>query len=831
MPSPPLDQLKQLADQVTPVSIPECYQWPEFRFCRVGFHLRTLVKEIGRIEGISDVEKALQDAENALKNLKVPRGKAWQRAKTDADGPEIEGWHTHDSAKLQLWLKAGGNYGVCAGSEWVHEGQAVRLYLHDADEVKHWQDAGFFDDLPAQTRAVQSSAENKRHYYFLTDLQSTKAHEELPGLGHFKFYASQVVGPGSLHPSGVRYLLIDESAPAYVDAETLAAACIKATKNLMPEKVAAVKAMVGAKTNHAGQFKEKVEALESKLKKAKVDRIKKIQQQEAQSEAAYNAAKSDNTKDQSNPDKAGIKPLDDLISRIDKDERINLCLRKLNASIPKLHRFEKAVSYKGKVGEGEHFLRRAWATALIKSGYSDAEIQIMAAGFDDYSESRTQQQLDSVRSWVNDGGNFYPCGEIRAFIPPELCQGCRWTPPKHAAQDRDDTTQADTEIFDAVKRAGDNILRRGNVLKFVLQQYHKNHVGDAVAGKVLTLSYLSGSSLTSNGIQPGISGDAQTGKSDAMDAALHILPQEWVMRTGLSDKAAAYIDFTPGQVVHSDDLKWTDGLIYMLKVSMSHFQVGAEYTTVMKVGGKLKAVPLTIPPRMLWWITGADAAPDDQIESRQYPVDVDQTKIHACKVRDAIASRRSSRKPKFHVDKGILICRYILDQVRQSGPFSVEIPYSKWIDYKVPEDYRGQQQFFDLIDALAILNFRQRKVIDGWIQADLQDFSEAKTIFTSKNESHNTGLSTAELQLVRVMVGKGPCTQADLVTWIGKSQSTIAKRLQSIMGKTAYITATKDRGETVYRTNKVDMSVFGNVIVGWKKDIPTHTTMTSLSSL
>jgi len=82
-----------------------------------------------------------------------------------------------------------------------------------------------------------------------------------------------------------------------------------------------------------------------------------------------------------------------------------------------------------------------------------------------------------------------------------------------------------------------------------------------------------------------------------MDAALHILPQDRVMKTGLSDKAAAYIEFEPGQVVHSDDLKWTDGLVYMLKIAMSHFQQGATYTTVMKVGGRLKAVPFDDPPQ------------------------------------------------------------------------------------------------------------------------------------------------------------------------------------------------------------------------------------------
>lgn len=820
----PLDQLHELADQITPISLPGCYQRPEFRFCRVGFTKDGITRKVAQI-------KADSEAESTLKRFKKPFGTAWQ----------IKTFKSTDRT-LSEWLAHGGNYGVVAGGEWQHEDEKVRLYLHDADDVKAWTVAGFFDDLPKRTMVVQSSAENKQHFYFLSNIKSTKAHSELPPVGHLKFERSQVVAAGSLHPSGCRYILIDETAPAYVDTEILTNAIVSATKVLLPDKVAEVKEMLGVKTT-AGRLKENADLLDEKLKQAKVDRLKRNQQQEAQAEAAYNAAKTTistqaDINAQEEELKARIKPIEGLIKEIGEDNTINLCLRRLNASIPTLNRFEKAVSYQGKPGEGEHFLRRAWAVALIKSGYPDSKIHQMAQHFDDYTQARTQQQIDSIRTWVDGGGKYYPCDEIRSYLPPEIwCQECSWTPPEQDQTNENTTTVTDSggettgqtqdpEIYTNVKKAGDNILARGKVLKFVIKQFHKNHVGDEVAGKVLTLSYLSGSSLTSNGIQPGITGDAQTGKSDAMDAALHTLPQEWVMRTGLSDKAAAYIEFVPGQVVHSDDLKWTDGLIYMLKISMSKFQTGAEYTTVMKKSGQLTAVPLKIPPRILWWITGADAAPDDQIESRQYPVDVDQAIEHAVDVMNAIASRRASRKTKFYVDNGILTCRYILGQVRESGPFKVEIPYSQWIDYKVPEDYRGQQQFFDLIDALAILNFKQRKVIDGWIQADLQDFYEAKAIFTSKNESHNTGLTAAELQLVRAMVGKGPCTQADLVTYLGKSQATVAKRLQSIMGKTAYITCTKDRGEAIYRTNKVDISIFGNVIIGWKKSIPTRTSLT-----
>lgn len=368
-------------------------------------------------------------------------------------------------------------------------------------------------------------------------------------------------------------------------------------------------------------------------------------------------------------------------------------------------------------------------------------------------------------------------------------------------------------------KAGNNILQKGKVLKFLLQQFHKNHVGDDVAGKVLILSYVSGSSLTGNGIQPGITGDAQTGKSDAMDSALHILPQQWIMKTGLSDKAAVYTHFQPGHVIHSDDLNWTDGLTQILKVAMSNFQTGSTYTTVMKEHGKHVSVSLPIQPRLLWWLTGFEAPPDDQIESRQYPVDVDQSEKHALAVQAAIVARRAKGKPKFEVDLGIQTARYILEQIRLAGPFKVDVPFAGWINYKLPKDYRGLNQFLDLIDALAILHFKQRAVEGNTIKAELRDFYEAKAIFCSKNESHITGLTKAELQLITAMLNKLVWTQADLVRVTGKAQSTVSRRLESIMKKTSYIMKRYDRdeGETVYMLNNVDLKIFSNVVIGWKK--------------
>jgi len=373
---------------------------PEFRFCRCGYTQAGLALEAAKCEADSE-------ADAILKKFKKPVGMAWQ-----------DRGYSYNNGELSEWLASGGNYGIIAGSSWIIDGKPVRLFILDADSVKAWTDAGFFDDLPKRTLTVQSSTADKRHFYFLTDLVSSKAHEELPGLGHFKFKSSQCVGPGSLHPSGVRYSVIDYSAPAYVDAETLTKAIVKATEALQPAKLPVVQDMLAVKSGHASHLAENLQRLEDRARQAKAEQIKRVRAEE-RGEILESGVKAEQSSD-----------VIALIAIINADERINPCIRSLNAGLPEKHRFEAMTGVTGKPGEGEHHVRLAWATALIKSGYTDAEIQLLAACFDDYVKSRTQEQLDSVRRWVKDeAGNYYPCRSLQEYIPSDMCAGCRWHPP------------------------------------------------------------------------------------------------------------------------------------------------------------------------------------------------------------------------------------------------------------------------------------------------------------------------------------------------------------------------------------------------------------------
>ena len=230
-----LERLAQVAALlVHPVVIPDCLQRPEYQFCKVGWTQNRLRRQVHNV-------KADATAKSILKQFKLHRGARWQ---TDT--------YSYSDPDLNEWINAGGNYGIFAGGGWEYDGKQAKLFIHDADDLAAWTDAGFFDDLPSKTLQVTSSSPNKRHTYLLCDIQSSKAQLGLPGMGHFKFYASYCVAPGSLHPSGIRYEVIDNHQPALVDAEILTTAILQATKTLCPNKLASVKEYVGGKVNASG---------------------------------------------------------------------------------------------------------------------------------------------------------------------------------------------------------------------------------------------------------------------------------------------------------------------------------------------------------------------------------------------------------------------------------------------------------------------------------------------------------------------------------------------------------------------------------------------------
>lgn len=406
----------ELLRLMEPVVIPARLQKPEYRFCRVGWTIAQLRSELSNSTR----------QESVWEQFKRPHGEGWQKKPM-----------SYDHKYLEAWLATCGNYGIIAGSVHEFEDKKVTLFITDCDDTDAFAGTHLWDDLPLETLKVKTGRGPipGGHIYYRTDLKSKKAHVELPGYGHFKFFKSQCVGPGSLHPSGRRYEISVDADPAYVDAETLAKILIETTKALCPDKLDSIKSALEeyAPTPHGSRLEDNVAKLEE-LKKKRIGQLNK-------------------------DEKAELKP----------------CMQRLTDGLKEATepvRFEDLVSFEGKKGEGEHAMRLAWATALILSGYTDDELQALCSHFDDYNSNRTQQQqLDSVRGYVKEGGKFHKC--LKAYIPGDWCTDCPLTPLN--------------ELADKVKD-DPHVMAKPNVLKALAALKRENSVEFGILIDSLKLS-------------------------------------------------------------------------------------------------------------------------------------------------------------------------------------------------------------------------------------------------------------------------------------------------------------------------------------------------------
>mgnify|MGYP001190514335 CR=1 FL=1 len=148
----------------------------------------------------------------------------------------------------------------------------------------------------------------------------------------------------------------------------------------------------------------------------------------------------------------------------------------------------------------------------------------------------------------------------------------------------------------AAKKAADIIMGRGNVLKFLVRQAQKNHIGDEDVLKHLLSSIASTNSLKSAGIQPELNGAKGHGKTDAVKAVFHLIPEKWKLAASVSAKSLYYHKgLLPGSIIFSDDVQWSEDLISTVKRSMGSFQ---EPQTHFTLDVNRNPLPHIMPPRL-----------------------------------------------------------------------------------------------------------------------------------------------------------------------------------------------------------------------------------------
>ena len=217
---------------------------------------------------------------------------------------------------------------------------------------------------------------------------------------------------------------------------------------------------------------------------------------------------------------------------------------------------------------------------------------------------------------------------------------------------------------------------------------------------------------------------------------------------------------------------------------------------------------------MAWWTTCVDSVANDQLKDRQYSLDVEEEFHHKKIVSTYTGVRRSIKRVRYSVDMGIEIARWIIKDIKDHELFNVVIDCAAAADWKLVENHRAQNKFWDLVEAFAILRYRQRVIDeDGWLHATKEDFEDAKDLFEKNKDSHRSNLTKPQMRVIESIIklqkSYNGATQARIAEDIHRSIMAVSTALKAIEANTSYVVHERgEHGEQRYRCTLKDFDNF-----------------------
>ncbi|MDE4908177.1 hypothetical protein L0665_06085 [Methanogenium marinum] len=340
------------------------------------------------------------------------------------------------------------------------------------------------------------------------------------------------------------------------------------------------------------------------------------------------------------------------------------------------------------------------------------------------------------------GGGTQRWQELRAMYEPERAVGGQKTgtksskiEPSHGSDRPSEnlpspSLPADTsaEKQEHRKRATE-ILTTGDPIRFLLDVFHRDHVGDRTIAECLIMSVASQSVENTSGLHVAISGNSGKGKTHACNTMVSLLPEEYRLTGTVSDKALFYYDdLRPGTVLLFDDISLSDDMQELLKSATANFREPIVHRTLTRER-QLKVC--TIPERCVWWLAKVESIGDDQVMNRMLTVWIDDSKEQDRAVLEHLKQAEARRRGEKHTDISVSVCREIWMIIKQQI-HHVRIPFSPRICFRATNNRRNPAMLFDLIKCHALLHFCQRDCDEeGSIIANRADFIYARSLFLS----------------------------------------------------------------------------------------------------
>lgn len=305
------------------------------------------------------------------------------------------------------------------------------------------------------------------------------------------------------------------------------------------------------------------------------------------------------------------------------------------------------------------------------------------------------------------------------------------------------------ELIGKAEKMADRIMSRGDPIKYILKTVAKKHIGDEKTEEAICVSIAGQSCLNTAGVQISVNGESGSGKSDAFIKHLHLVPNMWKRKTSLSAKALFYMKLRAGTMIFSDDVDMDPEMAEVFKQATTNYQETTYRETVKEQDIK----PLSIAPRINWYLTSVESHVSDQVMNRRLTVETitspEQKKLVFDKQRALEAQGINPNEVTFRV----LVCRRIYAMIKKQL-FNVRIPFAERISFNDVSNSRIFPLFCDMIKGYAVFNYKQRKIDEkGNLIAQVEDFECAKVLFMSRAENTVTKLTTPEKQIVNFIIG------------------------------------------------------------------------------
>jgi hypothetical protein len=264
-------------------------------------------------------------------------------------------------------------------------------------------------------------------------------------------------------------------------------------------------------------------------------------------------------------------------------------------------------------------------------------------------------------------------------------------------------------------------LSEPNPMQRFITAFMISHVGHTQILRAVIYAECLKSSCTTKGLQPAVTGQRGSGKSHAVKTATHLMPKDAVYTATLSPKALFYKNPARKTTFYMDDAVIPDELVSLMKRKQTQFQESTVYGTVVDK----KWAEVSIEERMVFITSSVAQLGDEQLSDRALLIDIKNEKSDDEMFYKFESERRAKGLPEFPECEEVTICREMLAHIRKNE-FRVIMPILDFVFY---HDRRLIEQCYDLVEASAIFNYRNREYTedDGIIsvKATKEDLANA----------------------------------------------------------------------------------------------------------